>query len=210
LRRSIAFIAPPALKINPFLGICGDAAERTIPPQRYYIGSSANLYRKWRRIFRRLPPAALEGAHRHECESLVHGPVRAVTGEWSFVILMVVVGCLTTGFSLDVIMKDLALDPAPNGVLAFIGVCAGIYLRYRLFAPFRANDSVMTIGFAMGCAFLLFIGLGVAKSRVLWIGPRSRHWPRRISQRPRRVRPGPLDFRQSLTSQTNSHATTKH
>ncbi|MGA2793865.1 MAG: hypothetical protein ABSE69_10060 [Roseiarcus sp.] len=89
------------------------------------------------------------------------------SGELSFLILMVIVGCLTTGFVLDVIMKDLALGPAPNSVLAFMGVCAGIYLRYRLFAPYRADDAVMTIAFAMGCAFLLFIGLGVAKSRVM-------------------------------------------
>ncbi len=89
------------------------------------------------------------------------------SGELSFLFLMVVVGCLTTGFVLDVIMKDLGLGPAPNGVLALIGICAGIYFRYRLFAPYRADDAVMTIAFAMGCAFLLFIALGVAKSGVL-------------------------------------------
>jgi hypothetical protein len=89
------------------------------------------------------------------------------SGELSFLFLMVVVGCLTTGFVLDVIMKDLGLGPAPNGVLALIGVCAGVYLRYRLFAPYRADDAMMTVGFAMGCAFLLVIALGVAKSGVL-------------------------------------------
>jgi hypothetical protein len=89
-------------------------------------------------------------------------------GELSFLFLMVVVGCLTTGFAADLIMKDLGLGPAPNGLLALIGVCAGVYLRYRLFAPFRADDAALTVGFAMGCAFLLLIGLAVAKSGVLF------------------------------------------
>ncbi|MGA2795380.1 MAG: hypothetical protein ABSE69_18035 [Roseiarcus sp.] len=90
------------------------------------------------------------------------------SGELSFLFLMVVVGCLTAGFVLDLIMKDLGLGPAPNGVLALIGVYAGIYLRYRLFAPYRADDAVMTVSFAMGCAFLLLIALAVAKSGVLF------------------------------------------
>jgi hypothetical protein len=57
------------------------------------------------------------------------------SGELSFLFLMVVVGCLT-GFAADLIMKDLGLGPAPNGLLALIGVCAGVYLRYRLLPPF--------------------------------------------------------------------------
>lgn len=87
--------------------------------------------------------------------------------ELSFLLVAVIVACLTTGFVLDVIMKDLALGPAPNGALALFGACAGIYLRYRLFAPYRADDVFMTIGFAMGSAFLLFLTLGLVKSRVL-------------------------------------------
>ncbi len=90
------------------------------------------------------------------------------SGELSFIFLMVVVGCLTTGFVLDVIMKDLGLGPAPNGVVALIGAGMGVYLRYRLFAPYRADDAVMTVGFAMACAFLLLIALAVAKSGVLF------------------------------------------
>ncbi len=90
------------------------------------------------------------------------------SGELSFLFLLVVVGCLVAGFALDLIMKDLGLGPAPNGVLALVGVCAGIYLRYRLLAPYRADDVVMTIGFAMACAFLLLVALAVAKSGVLF------------------------------------------
>ncbi|MGO8798493.1 MAG: hypothetical protein ACLQE9_22870 [Roseiarcus sp.] len=86
-------------------------------------------------------------------------------GELSFLILTTIVGCIATGFALDAIMKDLGMGPAPNGVLALFGVCAGIYVRYRLFAPWRADDISMTIGFAMGCAVLLFVALGFAKSR---------------------------------------------
>ena len=89
------------------------------------------------------------------------------SGEMCFLILMVIVGGMTIGFVVDIIMKDLGLGPAPNGVLALVGGCAGIYLRYRVFAPFRADDASMTIGFAIGSAFLLFIALGLAKSRVL-------------------------------------------
>ena len=83
------------------------------------------------------------------------------SGESCFLILMGIVGCVTTGFVVDAVMQDLALGPGPNGALAFIGVCTGIYLQYRLLAPFRADDATMTIGFA----FLLFIELGAAKSR---------------------------------------------
>ncbi len=89
------------------------------------------------------------------------------SGEMCCLVLMVIVGGLIAGFVVDVIMKDLGLGPAPNAVLALIGVCLGIYLRYRLFAPYRADDASMTIGFALGSAFLLFVGLGLAKSRVL-------------------------------------------
>ena len=89
------------------------------------------------------------------------------TAELSFLILMVIVGCIATGFALDAIMKDLGMGPAPNGLLALFGICAGIYVRYRLFAPFRADDVSTTIAFAMGCAVLLLIALGFAKSRAL-------------------------------------------
>ena len=89
------------------------------------------------------------------------------SGELSLIFLMVVVGCLTIGFALDLIMKDLGLGPAPNGVLALVGVGAGVYLRYLLLEPFRADDAVMTIAFALGCTLLLLIALAVAKSGAL-------------------------------------------
>jgi hypothetical protein len=90
------------------------------------------------------------------------------SGELSLIFLMVVVGCLTIGFALDLIMKDLGLGPAPNGVLALVGICAGVYLRYLLLDPYRADDAIVTIAFALGCAFLLLIALAVAKSGVLF------------------------------------------
>jgi hypothetical protein len=85
--------------------------------------------------------------------------------ELGFLFLAVIVGCMATGFLIDLIMRDLGLGPAPNGIIGLIGVCSGIYLRYRLFAPYRADDVILTIGFAMGCAFILFFALGFAKSR---------------------------------------------
>jgi uncharacterized membrane protein YeaQ/YmgE (transglycosylase-associated protein family) len=90
------------------------------------------------------------------------------SGELSLLFLMVVVSCLLMGFVADLIMKDLGLGPAPNGLLASIGACVGIFLRYRLFAPFRADDAVLTVGFAIGCALLLLLALAVAKSGVLF------------------------------------------
>jgi uncharacterized membrane protein YeaQ/YmgE (transglycosylase-associated protein family) len=87
--------------------------------------------------------------------------------EMFFLILMVMIGAATIGFVVDVIMKDLGLGPAANGVLALSGACLGIYLRYRLLSPFRVDDVSMTIGCAIGAAFLLLLGLAVAKSKVL-------------------------------------------
>ena len=87
--------------------------------------------------------------------------------ELGFLMLAVIISCIATGFLVDLIMQDLGLGPAPNGIVGLIGVCAGIYLRYRLFAPYRADDLVLTIGFAMGSAFVLFFALGLAKSRAL-------------------------------------------
>jgi uncharacterized membrane protein YeaQ/YmgE (transglycosylase-associated protein family) len=88
-------------------------------------------------------------------------------GEMCLLILMLVIGGATIGFVVDIIMKDLGLGPAANGVLALIGACLGIYLRYRVFSSSRADDVSMTIGFAIGAAFLLLLGLAVAKSKVL-------------------------------------------
>jgi uncharacterized membrane protein YeaQ/YmgE (transglycosylase-associated protein family) len=89
------------------------------------------------------------------------------SAEFGFLFLAVIIGCMVTGFIVDLIMRDLGLGPAPNGIIGLIGVCAGIYLRYRFFAPYRADDVILTIGFAMGCAFVLFIALGLAKSRAV-------------------------------------------
>jgi len=87
--------------------------------------------------------------------------------ETFFLILMVIIGGATIGFAVDVIMKDLGLGPAANGVLALSGAFLGVYLRYRVFSPFRVDDTSMTIGFAIGSAILLLLGLAVAKSKVL-------------------------------------------
>jgi hypothetical protein len=86
--------------------------------------------------------------------------------EWSFLVLMVIVACLVAGFVLDVIVKNLGFGPAPNGVLALVGVCAGVYLRYRLFAPYRTDDAFLTVSFSVGTVFFLFLFLGMAKARV--------------------------------------------
>jgi uncharacterized membrane protein YeaQ/YmgE (transglycosylase-associated protein family) len=89
------------------------------------------------------------------------------SAEWGILIIAVIIGCLALGFVTDLILRDFGLGPAPNGILGLIGVCVGVYLRYRLFAPYRADDLILTIGFAVGCAFVLFFTLGLAKSRAL-------------------------------------------
>jgi hypothetical protein len=71
---------------------------------------------------------------------------------------------MATGFALDAIMKNLGLGPIPNAVLALIGVCAGIYVRYRFFAAYRADDLTLTIGFAIGVPVVLFLALAFAKT----------------------------------------------
>jgi hypothetical protein len=46
--------------------------------------------------------------------------------ETVLLVLLVIIGCMAAGFAIDVIMRDLGLGPFPNGILALIGVCAGI------------------------------------------------------------------------------------
>jgi hypothetical protein len=117
--------------------------------------------------FRFAPPSALCGITGLNAIPWLANLEELSGAELSFLVLMVAVACLVVGFVLDVIIRDLGLGPLPNGVFALVGACAGIYLRYRLLAPYRADDVFLTIGFALGTVFLLFLLLGVAKSRVL-------------------------------------------
>jgi hypothetical protein len=86
--------------------------------------------------------------------------------EKTFLVLSVFIIAFATGFVIDVIMRNLAFGPALNGVLAVAGVFGGIYLRYRLLAPYRADDLFLTMGSALGGAFFLFVALGFIKSRL--------------------------------------------
>lgn len=88
-------------------------------------------------------------------------------GEMAFVVLVGFVCCLAAGFILNAILKGLGFGPALNGVLALAGVFGGVYLRYRFFGNFRAEDTTTTILFAMGCAVLMFLALAFLKSRAL-------------------------------------------
>jgi uncharacterized membrane protein YeaQ/YmgE (transglycosylase-associated protein family) len=85
----------------------------------------------------------------------------------AFFVLVVIIVTLAAGFFADAITQRSGFGPIPNGILALIGVCGGIYLRYQLFAPFRADDLVLTIGMAIATAFILIFALVVAKSRLL-------------------------------------------
>jgi hypothetical protein len=83
-----------------------------------------------------------------------------------FLALGIIVAWLAAGFIIDLVMRDAGVGPYADGILALIGVCAGIYLRYRLFALYRPDDLYLTVGWAIGTAFLLLFGLGMAKSRL--------------------------------------------
>jgi hypothetical protein len=87
--------------------------------------------------------------------------------ELSFLVLIVIIATLATGFVIDVIVQNYGFGPFLNGLLALLGVCAGIYLRYLLFMPYRADDLVLTIGMAIATAFVLLFALGLAKSRMV-------------------------------------------
>ncbi len=76
-----------------------------------------------------------------------------------------IVACMASGFVVDATMKNLGLGPISNGIVALIGVCAGIYLRYRLFGISFTYDVFVTIGFALGFAVFLFLAMAFAKSR---------------------------------------------
>jgi hypothetical protein len=88
------------------------------------------------------------------------------TGEYSFLLFIVLVACIIVGFIIHAIVQDAGFGPAPNGVFALVGACAGIYLRYRLLAPYRADDLILTIGFALGTVFVLFLALALVRNRV--------------------------------------------
>lgn len=84
--------------------------------------------------------------------------------EVAFLSLIVIVACMATGFVVDATMKNLGFGPISNGVVGLIGVCAGIYLRYRLFGSHFADQVFVTISFAIGFAVFLFLTLAFAKS----------------------------------------------
>jgi hypothetical protein len=88
------------------------------------------------------------------------------TGEFAFLLFMLLIACMIAGFIIHAIMREAAFGPALNGVLAAVGACAGIYWRYRLLAASRSDDLALTIGFALGTASLLFLALALIRNRV--------------------------------------------
>jgi hypothetical protein len=88
------------------------------------------------------------------------------TGEFLFLLFMLLVASMIAGFIIHAITQDVGFGPILNGALALIGACAGIYLRYRFLSASRADDLALTIGFALGTAFVLFLALGLVRNRV--------------------------------------------
>jgi hypothetical protein len=87
--------------------------------------------------------------------------------EMAFLILIVIVACMATGFFVDAAMKNLGLGPISNGVVALVGVFGGVYLRYRLIGSRFGDDAFVTIGFGVGFAVCLFLVMALARSRGL-------------------------------------------
>jgi uncharacterized membrane protein YeaQ/YmgE (transglycosylase-associated protein family) len=85
----------------------------------------------------------------------------------AFFVLGVFIVTLAAGFFADAITQRSGFGPIPNGILALIGVCGGIYLRYRFFATYRADDALLTFGIAIATAIILLFVLILAKSRLL-------------------------------------------
>jgi hypothetical protein len=88
----------------------------------------------------------------------------------AFELMLVAFGALMAslaiGFVIDLIMRDAGLGPYADGIIALAGACAGIYLRYRFFASYRADDLYLTVGLVLGTPFLILLALGVAKTRL--------------------------------------------
>jgi uncharacterized membrane protein YeaQ/YmgE (transglycosylase-associated protein family) len=94
--------------------------------------------------------------------------LRQLSGfELTFFALLLIIGILMAGFFADAMTQRAGFGPIPNGILALIGVCGGIYLRYQLFAHYRADDAIVTIAMAIAGAFVLLLVLILAKSRFL-------------------------------------------
>lgn len=87
--------------------------------------------------------------------------------EKAFLILIVIVVCMASGFLIDAAMKNLGLGPMANGIVALVGVFVGIYLRYRLIGSRFGDDAFLTVGFGLGFAVLVFLALALARSRGL-------------------------------------------
>ena len=77
------------------------------------------------------------------------------------------VGGLIAGFVVGIITKGPRVGPGLECRSRAGRVGLGVYLRHRLFAAYRADDGSVTIGAAIGSTFALFVGLGLARSRVL-------------------------------------------
>lgn len=82
-----------------------------------------------------------------------------------FVVLVVIIACMASGFALDAAMKNLGMGPISNGVVALVGVFAGVVLRYRVLGNRYTDDVFVTIGFGLGFAVLLFLAMAFSKSR---------------------------------------------
>jgi len=93
--------------------------------------------------------------------------VRELSGfELAFFVLALIIGTLVAGFLADAMTRRLGFGPIANGILALIGVCGGIYLRYQWFASYRADDAIVTTSMAIAGAFILLFVLILAKSRI--------------------------------------------
>lgn len=86
--------------------------------------------------------------------------------EFFGVIVLAFLVVFSMGFIIDLLMGQTGFGAFLNGALVALGCVAGIYLRYRLLDPYRADDVFVTIGFALGATFVLLFVLALVKSRL--------------------------------------------
>lgn len=82
--------------------------------------------------------------------------------------LALFVAYLLTGYFLDMIMQRQGFGPFLNGLLAYLGLFAGLYIKYNYFdhAPWFRYEPWVTSSLCFGTMALLLLFLSFVRSRM--------------------------------------------
>jgi hypothetical protein len=86
--------------------------------------------------------------------------------EMTAVGMIILVSAWGAGYMTDNAMGKFGMGPAVNGVIALLGVCAGVYLRYRYVVAPADWDAGLTLGFAASTPIVLLLAIGVVRGRL--------------------------------------------